>query len=79
MASDALVPLTDGPSVPLVVVSRLIDLEARGVDVHLQPDGKIFAGPRSAVSETDLEFIRQHRPYVVAALLYIAQQEARPQ
>lgn len=77
--SDVFVPLVNGPSVPVAVVSFLIDLEWRGVELRLEPDGSVFAGPRSAVTATDLAFLRNHRDHVVAALLYISRQEQRPQ
>jgi CO dehydrogenase/acetyl-CoA synthase epsilon subunit len=77
--SEALIPLIDGPSVPVTVVSFLIDLEWRGVEVRLEPDGTVFAGPRAAVTASDLSFLRDHRDHVVAALIYISRQERRPQ
>ena len=78
-ASDELVILAGGLAVPLCVVAALIDMEFRNIRVRLDPDGMIVAGPRTVVTDADREFIRSHRPAVVAALEYLHAAERQPQ
>ena len=78
MELDQLVPL-GAVVVPLATIAWLIDAEFRGLRFCLQPDGRVFAGPREAVTPGDLTFIRLNRADVIVALEYLAAAEARPQ
>lgn len=57
------------------VVSRdalqlLWELEARGCTVRREPDGALFVGPRSAMTDADGAAIRRHRDELLALVGY---------
>jgi len=71
--SEPLVVLRSGVSIPLSVISRLIDLECAGIRFTRQPDGSVNAGPRTALTSADLDWLREHHIYVRLA---VAESEA---
>lgn len=70
-AADVLVPLVNGPTVPLSVVLWLTRAEDRGLHLRLQPDGRVHVGPRALVEPADSAFIQRHRDTVLACVVYI--------
>jgi hypothetical protein len=69
--SDPLVPLKGGPTVRASVCHWLVDAEFRGLRFRAHPDGRLHVGPRDRVAQVDLDFIRLHRPDVLACVIYL--------
>jgi hypothetical protein len=65
-----LVVLRGGVTVPLDAVRLLLDLEQRGVDLHVDEDGAVVCRPGRLLTRDDREFIKMHRDGLKALLLY---------
>jgi len=66
--SEQFVTLRSGVVVDLRVVTRLIDLEARGLTFTRRPDGGVRVGPPDQVPPDDLAWLRAHRDAVQVVL-----------
>ena len=70
-ASNELVVLRGGVSVPVAAYLLAIDLEARGV--HLCGDGDdILVGPRALLTDQDRTAIRELKPHLLDIVTYLA-------
>ena len=67
MSGCEYVTLRNGRVIPVPVLSRLWDLEVRGVKFRLD-DGGVFAGPRRLLESDDLDFLAEHKSFVVSIL-----------
>lgn len=70
-----LVPLHHGPTVPLLVISYLIDGESRGLTFRAEPDGRLHIGPKHSVTPADLAFVKKHRDVILACVTYTSTAE----
>ena len=68
---DPLVPLRGGPTVYASLIVWLTDAEARGINLRIEPDGRLHVWPRAAVDEADLAHIRAHRDAILCLLRYV--------
>ena len=71
VATDALITLRDGPTVPESVVAWMLNAEDRGLRFRLEPDGRLHVGPSQAIRTDDDRFIREHRDVLLACVRYI--------
>jgi hypothetical protein len=60
-SASAFVTLRGGVVANVAVVTRLIDLEARGCRFTLQPAGRFRVEPANELTPDDRAFLQQHR------------------
>ncbi len=63
-------PLRDGPAVSVPVVEHILDLERRGVQLHLTATG-LEVSPARVLTTRDRIFLKEHREDVCALVRYI--------
>jgi hypothetical protein len=59
------------------IVSRLLDLEARGCTFSLQADGRFRVRPPEQLTTDDVAFLRGHRDAVRSVLEYMTQEHTQ--
>jgi hypothetical protein len=69
-ATDPVVTLRGGLTVPLRAITLLLDLEARQFRVREAPDGALLVSPRSCLTPEDDRLIRRHRDELLALVRY---------
>jgi hypothetical protein len=72
-SEPVLVTLRGGVVADCVVVSRLLQLEARGCRFTLEPEGRFRVSPANQLSADDRTFLRQHRDQARLVLEYCQQ------
>ncbi len=65
-----LVTFGGGFTADWTVVSRLLDLEARGVRFELSDHGRFRVAPLSVLTANDREFLTAHRDEARAVIIY---------
>lgn len=67
---EPLVHLSGGLVVHESVFMWVSGLSFRGLQARELPDGRLYVGPRRAVTDADQQFIRSHRDEILAAVRY---------
>ncbi len=70
MDVSELVTLKGGLVMPVEIIRRLIDLEDRGAEFHLETGGHFLVVPPTLLTPEDTHFIREHRDLVRDAIIY---------
>ncbi len=76
--SSEFVTLKGGFTLPVAVVTYLLDCEDRGLRFRVLPDGRLHVAPHDAIRDTDRAFIAQHRDLLRACITYIDDIAGRP-
>lgn len=78
MGFSEVVTFKGGLVMPVAIIRRLIDLEDRGAEFHLEPGGHFRVVPPTLLTPDDTHFIREHRDLVRDAIIYGKAMAAAP-